>query len=209
MILIQISSANGPVECCLAVAHAFKRLAHEAQQLHIDLQMVEQIAGPAPGTYRSIILSLHGLQAEQLCQRWCGSVQWICQSTYRPAHKRKNWFIGIHAIPLPATHQLENDILFEAMRASGPGGQHVNKTDSAIRATHVATGIQVRVQSERSQHANKKLAVMLIAHKLRELQANTQAQQKAQQRLLHYQVERGNPILVFKGMQFKPAELIE
>ena len=58
------------------------------------------------------------------------------------------------------------DIRYEAVRASGPGGQHVNKTDSAVRATHLPSGLSVKVQTERSQHANKRLARALLAHKL-------------------------------------------
>ncbi|WP_309600187.1 peptide chain release factor-like protein, partial [Klebsiella pneumoniae] len=64
------------------------------------------------------------------------------------------------------------EIRFETLRASGPGGQHVNKTDSAVRATHLASGISVKVQSERSQHANKRLARLLIAWKLEQQRQN-------------------------------------
>ena len=92
---------------------------------------------------------------------------------------------------------------FQTCRSGGKGGQHVNKTESAVRATHKESGISVRVESERSQHANKKLAVMLLAQKLAEHHAG-QAGNFAQE--LHaqlYQVERGNPKRTFVGAIFK------
>ncbi|UUZ54668.1 hypothetical protein LP419_00855 [Massilia sp. H-1] len=87
-------------------------------------------------------------------------------------------------------------------RASGPGGQHVNKTDSAIRATHVASGLSVKVQSERSQHANKRLAAQLLASKLADLAAAATEQGKSERRLRHTQAERGNAARVFVGPRF-------
>lgn len=74
----------------------------------------------------------------------------------------KNWYVGIGRFSADE-HIQSDEIRFETLRSSGPGGQHVNKTDSAVRATHLASGISVKVQSERSQHANKRLARLLIA----------------------------------------------
>ncbi|EET0319010.1 peptide chain release factor H, partial [Escherichia coli] len=131
----------------------------------------------------------------------CGAIQWICPSPYRPHHGRKNWFLGIGRFT--ADEQEQSDaIRYETLRSSGPGGQHVNKTDSAVRATHLASGISVKVQSERSQHANKRLARLLIAWKLEQQQQENSAVLKSQRRMFHHQIERGNPRRTFTGMAF-------
>ena len=105
---------------------------------------------------------------EILSQLWQGSLQWICASPVRPKHPRKNWYIGVFRMPEMPEMPSESEIEFQTCRSGGKGGQHVNKTESAVRATHKASGISVRVESERSQHANKKLALTLLAQKLAE-----------------------------------------
>jgi peptide chain release factor len=78
----------------------------------------------------------------------------------------------------------------------------VNKTDSAIRATHVATGLSVKVQTERSQFANKRLAGQLLTSKLAALAQGELGEAKAERRLHHQQAERGNAARVFVGAGF-------
>lgn len=202
MILLQISSAQGPDECCLAVSKALERLVQEAQAMQVTLDIVEEEPGGLRGTRRSVLVSLTGEQALLLSERWCGSLLWICPSPYRPRHSRKNWYIGVARFAYQ-TQSIEGDIRFETCRASGPGGQHVNKTDSAVRATHIATGISVKVQSERSQHANKRLATLLIAHQLETRQQNERAALKSERRQFHHQITRGDPVRVFKGPDFR------
>jgi peptide chain release factor len=223
MIWLQISANTGPGECCLAVVKAVGQLQKEARAAKVTVTLLEQVDGPVGGTLRSVLLGVSDLAparevgkeekagtagdsnsaATELAARWCGSLLWICESPYRPGHKRKNWFLG-GAIFSPAQSLPESDIRFEATRASGPGGQHVNKTDSAVRATHIASGLSVKVQSERSQHANKKLAAALLASKLAAREQALAGQNKAERRMQHHQTERGNAVRVFVGREFVP-----
>ncbi|HHQ6545125.1 TPA: peptide chain release factor H [Serratia fonticola] len=203
MILLQISAAQGPDECCLAVSLALRQLHKEAQAMQVELHEVEREEGRLPGTLRSVLLTLNGEAAEPLAAKWCGTLQWICESPWRTGRSRKNWFIGAARFS-PAAVPKESEIRFETLKSSGPGGQHVNKTESAIRATHIASGISVKVQTERSQHANKRLAYLLIAHRLEQLEQQQLDEQRAERRMFHHQIVRGSPVRVFKGESFTP-----
>lgn len=203
MLLLQVSAAHGPVECQLAVAKALRRLLDEAAHLAVAVSVIDEEPGERAGTFRSVLLALEGAHAEELAPRWEGTVQWICASPYRPNHGRKNWFIGVARFAVPDA-AFEGEIRFETMRSSGPGGQHVNTTESAVRATHVATGISVKVQTERSQHANKRLAVLLLSQRVAQRAEQAQAEQRADRRMAHHTVTRGDPVRVFHGDRFRP-----
>lgn len=198
MMLLQLSSAQGPDECCLAVKLSLDRLIKEAAEQRVSFTLLESEPGRHSGTLRSALLSLDGDNAFALSERWCGTLQWIFPSPFRPHHGRKNWYVGVGRFSCDEQKQSE-EIRFETLRASGPGGQHVNKTDSAVRATHLASGISVKVQSERSQHANKRLARLLIAWKLEQQRQNDGAVLKSERRMFHHQIERGNPLRTFSG----------
>lgn len=207
MILLQLTANTGPEECCLAVRKALQVVLCECASANVKVDVMEEVAGDRPGNLRSALLLLDGEAAEAIALRWRGSVQWSCPSPYRPGHKRKNWFIGAEVFEPDALHTVatlqDKDLHFETLRASGPGGQHVNKTDSAVRATHIPTGLSVKVQTERSQHANKRFARALLAHKLTHAAAEDAKATRTQRWLQHYGVERGNAGRTFKGESFK------
>ncbi|AUZ05127.1 putative peptide chain release factor H [Vitreoscilla sp. C1] len=192
MLLIQITAAQGPAECELAVKYTLQKMLSDAKSNGIRLDVVE--AFPTQHGYLSIVLQAQGQELQAWAETWCGSIQWVFQSKIRPHHKRKNWFVGVSQCVLTMPLPQDDSIVFQACRASGSGGQHVNTTDSAIHATHIASGISVKVMTERSQYANKKLARELIALKLQQRLQMQVAQDKHSRHQQHGQLERGNPI---------------
>lgn len=206
MVLLQLSASHGPDECALAVALAWRRLQHEAALCDVWVECIEETPGPRPGTFRSLLVALEGAEAEALMAQWEGTLLWICASPWRPHHGRRNWFIGGQRCQQPAPLP-DSAVRFETCRAGGPGGQHVNKTESAVRAVHVATGLAVRVQSERSQHANRRRALELLAVRLAQDEAAREQAVRAQRRRQHHAVERGRPRRVFAGPEFCPRDV--
>jgi peptide chain release factor len=208
MIRLLLTSGRGPAECRIAVAHALRRLAAEAEAIDCGFAIAEDGHAGGHGPASAIVV-LDGPAAADLAQRWtAGSIVWVSPSPLRPRHGRKNWFIGV--VELPVTERMAElasaDIRFESFRAGGPGGQHQNKTESAVRAVHVPTGLSTVARDGRSQHRNKVLAV----ERLRALlDARAHLAQDGEARLIHgahSNVERGAPGLRFEGPAFRPAQ---
>ncbi|TQF38671.1 peptide chain release factor [Bradyrhizobium sp. UNPF46] len=205
MIRLLFTSGRGPAECRIAVRKAVTVLVAEAAALGLETDSVE---GPKPDGHgpASAIVVIHGEAAAAFARPWVGAIQWVAPSPVRPHHKRKNWFIGVFELPAapdaPKALAVQ-DVRFEAFRAGGPGGQHQNKTESAVRATHLASGLSVVVREERSQHRNKALALERLEALLR-LQgemAAIVAQNDAH--AAHDSLERGRPVKRFKGNAFR------
>lgn len=194
MSIVQISAALGPAECELAVKHTFEALLKDAKKHQINIQIIEE--NKTQYGFSSILLHIAD-DANEWIQSWLGTIQWVFKSPFRPNHKRKNWFVGIQLFPSSTNLPNDDTIIFKACRASGSGGQHINTTDSAVHATHVSSGISVKVMSERSQHANKRLAKELIALKLQQIVEKNSVHQKQKQHEQHASITRGNAIKVF------------
>ena len=126
---------------------------------------------------------------------------WVAQKNpFRPWHRRKNWFVGVHFFkPLTSESMNERDITYETLRSSGPGGQNVNKVETAVRAIHVPTGITVLASDMRSQNQNKKLAKERLIMKLSAIEEEKRMQQTRNVWMNHNTLERGNPVKMFKG----------
>ncbi len=201
MIYLQLSTGQSPAECQIFAQFVLHKILREAEAAGVAAELLSQTA--SKHGILSATFALNGAGAEALSQRWLGTLQWIGNSPVRPKHPRKNWYIAVFRLPQIPTLPDDDSIRFETCRAGSKGGQHVNKTDSAVRVTHLATGISVRVESERSQHANKKRARELLALKLAEQHSAALGQHAANAHAQLYQVERGNPVRVFKGADFR------
>jgi peptide chain release factor len=177
---------------------------NDATQKGIEAEVLHKEPGPENGTIASVLVLFEGKDVSEFLSTWLGTIQWIGKSAFNTTKQRKNWFIGVFAM-----EQLEEkavndaDIAYQAMRSSGAGGQHVNKVSSAVRATHVPTGISVVSMDSRSQHQNKKLAKERLLEKLQAHELEAVKKQFEAHYSNNKNVLRGNPVRVFTGSDFK------
>lgn len=201
---LQVTSGRGPDECCWVVARVVEAIIKDASANGYHSNVLEVVPGSKPDIFKSALLSIEGEDLSEFLSQWEGSVQWIGKSQFRPKHKRKNWFVGVASYKAPEEIDYNNsEFRFETMRSSGPGGQHTNKTESAVRVTHVPTGINAIAQEERSQHMNRKLALSRLHEKLQHQKEDTERQLQQERWDEHNSLERGNPVRVYEGMNFK------
>ncbi len=201
---IQLTSGRGPAECGRAVWLATSQLLKEFEQAGCRMRFLEKTPDTQPETCRSVLLSAEGDRVQEVLEHWQGTILWICQSPFRPSHKRKNWFIGVEGFDPPSAMPfLETDLRIETMRSSGAGGQHVNKTDSAVRITHLPTGLVATASEERSQTMNRELAFARLARQLMRRNEALSKDKEAERWQTHNTLERGNPVRTFRGPAFR------
>ncbi|MEQ1616072.1 MAG: peptide chain release factor H [Hyphomicrobiaceae bacterium] len=203
---LQLSSGRGPVECQLAVCLLGREIARAGKAAGITVETMEAVGGQSRDALLSTLLKVDGVGAARFARSYAGTVQWICPSPVRVGHKRKNWFVAVDLLDVPEVGETKldpRDVAFETMKAGGAGGQHVNKTESAVRATHRASGLVVVAREERSQHMNKRLALARLVGLLRDQAAGNQATAERERWAAHDKLERGAAVRTYVGPMFK------
>jgi len=206
--IIGVTAGRGPDECSWVVAQVIKKIIEEANEHHLEIQVLNRQSGDLNGTVISASLKISGRDCTDFVQSWLGTIQWIGRREFRKLHKRKNWYVQVFEIKQTAQLKFsEKDIQYQTMRSSGAGGQHVNKVSSAVRATHLATGISVVVMDSRSQHQNKKIASTRLQKKVSEMNLLQWKEEEKFKWFNQNSVQRGGAIRTFIGTDFKSEKV--
>ena len=156
-----------------------------AEQRGLKTEVIDQSPGEEYGI-KSATLTMRGENAYGILKAERGVHRLVRLSPFDQAHRRHTSFAQVIVSPLlpddTAVEIDEGDLRIDTYRASGAGGQHVNKTDSAVRLTHLPTGIVVSVQNERSQSSNKQTAMRILRSRLAELAEEEREAELARER---------------------------
>jgi peptide chain release factor len=194
-IIIQITAGRGPVECCRVVAKVQERMLTQARKIAIETEVLENKKADLKGTLLSATILAKGDNLQAFVKEWRGTVQWISPSPYRKFHKRKNWFVGVEIFDVKERLKWNpKEVIFETCRASGPGGQNVNKVETAVRGTHTPSGIQVLAMDSRSQLQNKRLCLQRLEEKVLSWQTGLLIGEQQTRWQEHNVLERGNAV---------------
>ena len=171
--ILQINAGAGGTESCDWAEILLRMYRRYCERMGFESQVVDFTAGDQAG-FRSVTMTVKGPHAFGYLKGENGVHRLVRISPFDASKRRHTSFSSVFVMPdIEDTVDIEvnpADLRIDTFRSSGSGGQHVNKTDSAVRLTHMPTGIVVACQSDRSQHRNRDTAMKLLKAKLYELE---------------------------------------
>ena len=182
---IEIHSGAGGTESQDWVEMMLRMYSRWCESKKFSFELIEQTDGEEAGL-KSVTFKIIGERAYGWLKKETGIHRLVRISPFDSQSRRHTSFASISCYPeIDSTINieiLEKDIRIDTYRASGAGGQHVNKTDSAVRITHLPTKISVQCQSNRSQHRNKTLAMEMLRSKLYEIELKKEEEENKKNR---------------------------
>ncbi len=176
--IITLHAGAGGTESCDWANMLYRMYSRWAQNKGFSLEVLDYLEGDVAGI-KAVTFEVHGENAYGYLKSEKGVHRLVRISPYNAAGKRQTSFVSCDVMPeIDKDINIEiadDDIRIDTYRSSGAGGQHINKTSSAIRITHLPTGIVVQCQNERSQHHNKDKAMQMLKSKLQLLKEQEQA----------------------------------
>ena len=195
--LVEIHSGAGGVESQDWVAILFRMYSRWCDSRGFNTEIVDQNVGEEAG-YKSLTFKVTGENSYGWLKYENGVHRLVRISPFDSQSRRHTSFASVYCYPeVDSSVEIiisDKDIKVDTFRASGAGGQHVNKTDSAIRITHLPTKISVQCQSSRSQHRNKSLAIEMLKSKLYEKQIIKEEEENKKNRDQRGEIGWGNQI---------------
>ncbi|MDA3949795.1 MAG: peptide chain release factor 2 [Spirochaeta sp.] len=205
---LTIHSGAGGTEACDWVSMLFRMYTrwidnHDLKRSLLDMQEAE-------GGIKSVTLEVNGAYVFGYLKAEAGIHRLVRISPFDSSGRRHTSFASVYVSPV-IEDSIEvdikpDDLRVDTYRASGAGGQHVNKTDSAVRMTHLPTGVVVQCQNERSQHKNRATAMKMLKSRLYEVYRQQQEAEQEAKAIEKKDISWGNQI---RSYVFQPYTMVK
>ena len=196
-VLLEIHSGAGGVESQDWVEMLFRMYTRWAESKNFTISLIDQNIGDEAGL-KSVTIKIEGENAYGWLKLESGVHRLVRISPFDSQSRRHTSFASVFCYPevdnTVDINIVEKDLRIDTYRASGAGGQHVNKTDSAVRITHLPSNISVQCQNSRSQHRNKTMAMEMLKSKLYEIELKKEDEENKKSRSEKSNISWGNQI---------------
>ena len=207
--IFTIHSGAGGTEACDWVEMLLRMYTRWAENKGYKIQTIDFLPGDEAGI-KSVTIEITGEYAFGYLKSEKGVHRLVRISPFDAAGKRHTSFASVEVLPEITKDQdidiKDDDLRIDTYRSGGAGGQHVNKTESAIRITHLPTGIVVQCQNERSQHSNKEMAMKMLKSKLIDVKEREHKERIEDLAGIHMEIGWGSQI---RSYVFQPYTMVK